>query len=140
MDFRRLDVRNCECPRAFSSPAINVIQEREELLQTYGEEIARRVNLGDWFVVGVHRGLCRSGGYSVRVQDIKHSPDTVTVTVHYRDPEPGELVTLMMTEPSDVVLVSRKGFSPGEHVEFIFRDQDGVEIHRRAITVIRAGG
>ncbi|MGE5485402.1 MAG: protease complex subunit PrcB family protein [Ignavibacteriales bacterium] len=140
MDFRRVDVKACDYPRAFSSPAIHIIQDSAELRAVYGEEFARGVNLRDWFVIGVHRGLCRSGGYSVKVQDIKRGPEAVTVTVQYRDPEPGEVVTLMMTEPSDIVLVSRKEFRPGERIEFGFQDQYGIEIDRREVIVSQAGG
>ncbi len=140
MEFRHLDVQAYGCPHAFSSPAVHVIQDRAELSNTYGESLASIVDLDKWFVVGVHRGLCRSGGYSVKIEDIKRSPHTVTVTVHYRDPEPGELVTLVMTEPSDVVLVSKAGLQPGEEIDFSFRDQGGVEIWRRTVTVSQAGG
>jgi hypothetical protein len=140
LKFRRFDVRTDNFPRTFSAPAIHVIQDRENLSDVYGEAFARQVDLDKWFVVGVHRGLCRSGGYAVRICDIARGSDAVEVTVHFRDPQPGELVTLVMTEPYDVVFVSREGLRPGETLEFRFRDQNGDEIGRRTVTISQPGG
>ncbi|NPV71903.1 MAG: protease complex subunit PrcB family protein [Firmicutes bacterium] len=141
MKFQRLDVQAGEFPRVFAAPAFHIIQSHAEMLAIYGDEyLAEGIDFRRMFVVGVHRGLCRSGGFSVGIGKIERKGNQVVVNLAIRDPAPGDLVTLVMTYPSDVVAVWREGLHPGERVEFVFRDQAGNEVHRCAITAVQPGG
>lgn len=46
------------------------------------------------------RGECRTGGYDIRVEKITFRAGILQVTVRFKDPDPHEFVTMMITYPT----------------------------------------
>lgn len=124
------------------TPGYHVIASPEEFDATYAPfegAGCSRPDLSAYVLVGVHRGLCPTGGYWVRIVELKHCGSEVVVKVDIRNPRPGELVTLAMTYPADAVLVPKDILPKTEPVVFRFVDSAGKELARKE-AVIEDGG
>ena len=140
MKFRRMNIRTNDYPRVFSKPTFHVIQNEAEFLATYGiTSYSPRVDFDRYVVIAVHRGLCRTGGYGIRIEEVRRIGRTVLVKFHLRDPAPDEFVSLVMTYPSDMVYISRDELDPGDGsvLVFSFRDDRGNEMHRLPVTLTK---
>lgn len=129
MRFERVGVRayggRCE------GPEYRVIVTGDEFASAFGEACEPLpVDFGRYVLVTASRGLCRSGGYRIRITSVEQCGGQVRVTLEFRDPAPGEIVTLALTYPQDAVVIAREAFWPGGQLEFVFADTTGRELGR----------
>lgn len=115
----------------FESPRFFVLLSEAEYRDVYGFRRAHedpqepkhgpKVDFEKHILITVHRGLCPTGGYTVKIVDITAFRNEVRVYVRRRDPKPDEIVTLVMTYPYDAVLVPRAFIPPSKHTLFVLR-------------------
>jgi len=91
------------------------------------------VDLDSNILIAVHRGLCKSGGYSVRINEITVDGGEVIVRVMLKDPSPEDAVTLVMTCPVDIVEVPKKEIGLRGEVKFKLVDQRGLQLGQRIV-------
>ena len=68
----------------------------------------KEANFNNTWVVGVFRGRMDSGGYDIAIEEVRSTDETVDITVRLTDPEPGDIVTDVISYPYDVILVPRE--------------------------------
>ncbi|MGH2449728.1 MAG: protease complex subunit PrcB family protein, partial [Candidatus Limnocylindria bacterium] len=71
------------------------------------------------------QGQQRSGGYAIRIERIVREGDVLTVHARFVEPGPGDIVTMALTSPAQVVAVARADVEGVTTVVLI--DQDGTE-------------
>ncbi len=139
MRFKRLSPRWHKVPRTFRDPVCFVFSSHEEIMNTYSvSSYEPKVDFSRNVVLSVHRGLCRTGGYLVRILGLSRRGNEVTVRVMLYDPAPDEFVTLVQTHPFDMVQVpkSQMVFGRGRQpLVFRFMDDRGREMCRREVTI-----
>lgn len=62
-----------------------------------------RIDFKKEMVIGVFDGTKPSGGYSLKITEVKHGSDEIVVTTKASKPKPGSMNTQMMTQPYDMV-------------------------------------
>lgn len=82
-------------------------------IQTYNINAENRpaevADFEKYFLVAVHQGLCPTGGYGIRISRVEGSAATIDIYLEFKEPHPGQTVTLTMTCPSVSFLVPRMG-------------------------------
>ncbi|HHX10021.1 MAG TPA: protease complex subunit PrcB family protein [Firmicutes bacterium] len=117
------------CPKALKQQGFFVFENKEHFMQTYGlssePEMLSAVDFDKSYLVGIHQGLCPTGGYRIHLQDVRRCKDIVEIIVDFQEPAPDDVVTLAMTTPTLFFTVPRLA---GEHKPpvFRFRSADGV--------------
>ncbi|HHT86015.1 MAG: protease complex subunit PrcB family protein [Bacillota bacterium] len=110
------------CQEILKQREFFVFESKERFLQTYcissEPEALSAVDFDKSYVVGIHQGLCPTGGYRIHVQDVRVSKGIVEITVDFQEPAPDEIVTLAMTTPTAFFTVPRQA---GEHKPPVFR-------------------
>ena len=90
-----------------------MFESKERFLQTYcissEPEALSAVDFDKSYVVGIHQGLCPTGGYRIHVQDVRVSKGIVEITVDFQEPAPDEIVTLSYDNPDGVLHSSPPG-------------------------------
>ena len=85
----------------------------------------------DWsreLVIVAERGECPSGGFTVSITALERMEGgDLRVSVAFSDPGPDDFVTLAMTFPRDVVVVSRKELAGITRLVFVDEDGGGLE-------------
>lgn len=107
MKFRRLTLPpgHLESP---PGPACLVLGSWSDWESAYGGTSARpRVDFRHEVVVAVHMGPCATGGFSVRIASTEARPGELVVLADYHRPGPLDLVTLVATNPRDMVVLPR---------------------------------
>ena len=132
--FRSVEISSPETLRRFDAPACFVFASPEKLRDAYGvSRVEPEIDFGQYLVLAVHRGLCRTGGYGVSVTSVERSGSEVDVRLSLKDPEPGAMVIMILTYPSVHVLVPRKSLAGGE------AGNPATEAGARAGTAVEAG-
>lgn len=111
-----------------------VFGDREAFLAYYGNAApdaagALCVDFDRSYLIGIQQGLCPTGGYSIRVKDVRARQSAVTVTVDFQEPEPGDIVTMAMTTPHLFLVVPRPRGT--REPAFQFRSADGALLAER---------
>lgn len=107
--FRRLEVV-LDSVQRIQQPAYHVITNSTRLTRIYGNMVTKPpVSLKNYVLVSVHRGVCRSGGYSVLIKAIEIHRRDMVVAVCFVEPTKAQPVTLVATYPLDMVAVPRRG-------------------------------
>jgi hypothetical protein len=76
------------------------------------------------FVVATFWGDKPSSGYTVDIVSAVANRDTITVTVRQKSPPPGAPVLTVVTQPYDMVAVTRTGLAAGKY-RVVFVDEQG---------------
>lgn len=122
------------CTKVLEQRGFFVFGDKQSFMETYGlqsePETLSAVDFDKSYLVGVHQGLCPTGGYRVHVQDVIRYKDLVEITVDFEEPAPDDMVTLAMTTPTAFLTVPRPA---GEHKPpvFRFRSADGTILAER---------
>ncbi len=66
------------------------------------------VDFGRDMVIAVFLGQRPSGGYGVRIRDVREEPERITVHVQRVIPEPGSAVTQVITHPFVMIRLPRR--------------------------------
>lgn len=133
MKFRRLTLPAGHL-RSPPGPACLVLGSWSDWESAYGRASARpRVDFRLEVVVAVHMGPCATGGFSVRIQSVEVRPGELVISADYRRPGPLDLVTLVATDPRDMVALPRAALAParpraGGPLRVTVRDRKG-EVH-----------
>ena len=132
MKFRRLTLPpgHLESP---PGPACLVLSSWSDWESAYGGTSPRpRVDFRHEVVVAVHMGPCATGGFAVRIVAAEALPGELTVRADYHRPGALDLVTLVATNPRDMVVLPREWFSDrlgsGGSFRVTVRDSRG-EVH-----------
>lgn len=123
------------------SPGFLVVTSAREFESAY-ETLAAGASppdLTSHVLVAVHRGLCRSGGFAVRILEVRVTPFEVIVKARFKDPGPDEVVTLAMTYPVDAALIPKRLVPARTPVVFRLVDPSGRELQRREAVIVRGG-
>jgi len=75
------------------------------------------VDFSTKMVLAVVMGERTSGGYSIDIKEILVKGGALTVVVKSRSPAPGEIVTLALTNPYDIVSIDRTELPIGFYYE-----------------------
>lgn len=76
-----------------------------------------------------------SGGYGIGVEKVTMSGNNMTVLVRTKSPRPGDMVTMMLTYPSDFVLIDRNVVDIWGGVNVTFVDQQGQVLSKNKLTI-----
>ncbi len=117
-------------------PCYWVITSREELQAAYKNSWnLDAIDFEHQFLISVHRGYCRGGGYRVRVKEIIQKDEEILVSLYFSDPDPLDFVILVMTSPCDVVRVSKNKLVHRGRLLFRFIDEKGRELGKRVAVI-----
>jgi hypothetical protein len=101
----------------------------ERMVQQQRKEEGAAVYVaGDAVYIVVARGEKPTGGYGIRVVDIKEEGDGFDVHVEYSDPKPGQMVAQVVTYPFTVVKADLKDISRDTSFRF-FIDGNRSSVH-----------
>ena len=75
------------------------------------------------------------GGYGIGIEKVTMSGNHMTVLVRTKSPRPGDMVTMMLTYPSDFVLIDRNTVDIWGGVTVTFVDQQGQVLSKNKITI-----
>lgn len=132
MNFQRITLHDIP---PLDLPAYLVLTNAQELAATYGREVTTKLSLDDKILVAVHRGLCRTGGYSIRIENVELENREVKVQLSLQDPRPGDFVTMVMTHPRDMILIKKNALpGPGE-VTFHFVAPGGIVVAQQRVKI-----
>lgn len=92
--------------------------------------------LGGRVYIGVFAGTQRTGGYSVKVDRIERSGDSLVVHAAFSTPAPGALTIQVITSPAQLVSIDQQTAS-GVH-SAVLLDQSGAERARATVTQSRS--
>lgn len=88
-----------------------VFGDKESFMETYNissePEMLSDVDFAKLYIVGIHQGLCPTGGYRIHVRRVKRYTGKAEITVDFHEPNPNEMVTLAMTTPTVFLMVPR---------------------------------
>lgn len=76
-------------------------------------------------LIAVHRGMARSGGYGIRIENVEADGQVVHVHMRRIDPPPGSFVTMAITYPVTMVRVERADLPGQSPWTFEFLDEKG---------------
>ncbi len=111
-----------------------VFENKESFVHTYGilsePEMLSAVNFDKFYLVGIHQGLCPTGGYRIHVQKVRRYTGKAEITVNFLEPGPDEIVTLAMTTPTAFLIVPRLA-GEQEPPVFCFRSANGTVLAER---------
>ena len=135
-DFRKIALSVQDLAQGERPPEFSVFSSEEEFMQAYGlKEYAPRVDFSRYFLVIVHQGPCPTGGYRITIEKVElGKPGQLAVRVRLEEPEPDDIVTLIGTNPRDMVLVPKSltANRDGSAV-FSFIDQRGNCLARMSV-------
>ncbi|MHB9144078.1 MAG: protease complex subunit PrcB family protein [Symbiobacteriia bacterium] len=83
------------------------------------------LDFGRVLLIAVHRGVARSGGYSIRIEGIEATEQAVQVRIRRTDPAAGAFVTMALTHPLAMVRVERADLPGKGPWTFDFLDEKG---------------
>jgi anti-sigma-K factor RskA len=66
------------------------------------------VDFSEYAVVGAFLGMKTTGGWAIRIVEVRVANGKLVVVVHETSPRPGDLVTMALTQPFSVVVVPRE--------------------------------
>jgi hypothetical protein len=95
-----------------------------------------RASQGGRLYVGVFAGTQRTGGYSVKVDRIERSGDTIVVHATFSAPAPGALTIQVITSPAQLVSIDQQSASGIRSA--VLLDQSGAERARATVTQSRS--
>jgi hypothetical protein len=98
-------------------------------------ELARASQSGRLYV-GVFAGTQRTGGYSVKVDRIERTGDTIVVHATFSAPAPGALTIQVITSPAQLVSIDQQSASGIRSA--VLLDQSGAERARATVTQSRS--
>jgi len=75
------------------------------------------------------------GGYGIGIEKVTMSGNNMTVLVRTKSPRPGDMVTMMLTYPSDFVLIDRNVVDIWGGVNVTFVDQQGHVLSKNKLTI-----
>jgi hypothetical protein len=76
-----------------------------------------------------------SGGHGIGIEKVTMSGNTMTVQVRAKSPRPGDMVTMMLTYPSDFILIDRNIVDVWGGVNVTFVDQQGQVLSKNKLTI-----
>lgn len=76
-----------------------------------------------------------SGGYGIGIEKVTMQGVNITVQVRTKSPKPGDMATMMLTYPSDYVLIDRSLVDIWGGVNVTFVDQDGKVLSKNKLTI-----
>jgi hypothetical protein len=128
--WKRLDVTSDQALRFYSAPAYLVLGSEKEAAAALGVSswsASPSVDLSQEIIVSVHRGECRTGGYSVDITDLTIEPgaggraggDFLRVRLSLTDPSPSDFVSMAITYPEVAVAVERRGIQGVSAIVFV---------------------
>jgi len=133
--WKRVEFRSAEPLRFYTEPAYLVLRSTEEVEAAFGVSswsASPGVDLSREILLSVHRGECRTGGYTVAVTDVvlesaggggaggKPAPGgLLRVKVAFTDPAPSGFVTMVITYPQAAAAVERSGLEGVSTVVFV---------------------
>lgn len=93
-------------------PQFMVFADQDGLAKTFCRTAIQHASLpaidfNKHYLVLVHQGVCPTGGYGVRVLGVRKTSGHVAISVEFKEPKPGDAVTLAMTAPYVFFLVPR---------------------------------
>jgi len=113
------------------TPVLRVITDAQALA-AFGSELIPNaqgalggVDLSQEFVIATLQGSKPTGGYSINVSAVSQQNDDVFVRVEIKEPQPGAVLTQMITSPYDVVRVRRADLTPRGSLSFHMMGPDG---------------
>lgn len=77
---------------------VKFVEERD--VQRLRHEDYQLIEEDGQFYLLIGRGECRNGGYDIRLKDLILEKNVLTAIVEMRDPEPGMMVTMVITYPT----------------------------------------
>ncbi len=141
MKFRHLTLPTGHL-RNPTGPACLVLGSWADWESAYGCASARpRVDFRREVVVAVHMGPCATGGFSVQIRSAETHPGELVISADYRRPGPLDLVTLVATDPRDMVALPRASLAAAcpwasGPLRVTVRDSQG-DVHVATTTVLR---
>ncbi|MGI6697140.1 MAG: protease complex subunit PrcB family protein [Clostridia bacterium] len=106
MEFRSISI--------FQAPS-----QVERMVQQQSKEEGAAVYVaGDAVYIVVARGEKPTGGYGIRVVDIKEEGGGFDVHVEYLDPKPGQMVAQVVTHPYAIIKADLKDISQDTSFRF----------------------
>ncbi|MGI6091663.1 MAG: protease complex subunit PrcB family protein [Veillonellaceae bacterium] len=76
-----------------------------------------------------------SGSHGIGIEKVTIAGNKMTVQVRTKSPRPDEMVTMMLTYPSDYVLIDRSVFDIWGGVDITFVDQKGKVLGKNKLTI-----
>lgn len=132
--FERLRTRQGNALGPFKEFTAFVVAGKEDLDRLYPLGADRpRFDLRREFLIEVYRGECPTGGYRIHVKTVEQEGQNVTVTVTLENPGPGEVVTMVITYPFEIVKIQRRSLAQGGDLHFSFIDEG-----RNALRTLKA--
>lgn len=129
MNFERVDLTFDGPARNPDRPALYVFTTEGDLLRTYGVGGYRPAFPFDRkILLALHRGMCRTGGYSVEIRRVDRKGKQVVLSARLRDPPEEAFVTLVFTYPRDFIALSRRDLPSGRRLDFIAVDEKGRKV------------
>ncbi len=121
-------------PKRTKKQGFFVFGDKESFMKTYNlsfePEMLSTVDFAKLYLVGIHQGLCPTGGYRIDVRGIKRGAEKVEITIDFREPKPGEMVTMVMTTPTVFLMVPRLT-TEQEPPVFCFKSSNGTMLAKR---------
>lgn len=75
------------------------------------------------------------GGYGIGIEKVTLSGNNMTVLVRTKSPRPGDMVTMMLSYPSDFVLIDRNIVDIWGGINVTFVDQQGQVLSKNKLTI-----
>lgn len=124
--WKRVEFRSAEPLRFYTEPAYLVLRSTEEVEAAFGVSswsASPGVDLSREILLSVHRGECRTGGYTVAITGVTLEAGTpgglLRVKVAFTDPSPSGFVTMVITYPQAAAAVERSGLEGVSTVVFV---------------------
>lgn len=143
--WKRVEFRSAEPLRFYTEPAYLVLRSTEEVEAAFGVSswsASPGVDLSREILLSVHRGECRTGGYTVAITGVTLEAGTpggkpasgtggpagggkpapgglLRVKVAFTDPSPSGFVTMVITYPQAAAAVERPGLEGVSKVVFV---------------------
>ncbi len=119
---------------------VAVITNEREMKDFYQvEDWYPRLDFRRYILLGIHRGWCDSGGHSIDVEQIECCGNQVIVRCRCTDHRPEDLVTLVATNPQQMILIERSGLPRSGKLKFVLVDQNGKALAEREAVVQPVG-
>jgi hypothetical protein len=69
-----------------------------------------KIDFENEMVIAVFMGVQKSGGYDIRIIDIIEAEKEILVHVKVREPPPGTVQTMALTQPYHIVVIQKRPF------------------------------
>ncbi|MCL4426103.1 MAG: protease complex subunit PrcB family protein [Firmicutes bacterium] len=119
----------------FDLPAYLVFTSSREMAAVYGRDVGSKLDLEENILVAAHRGLCRTGGYTIRIESVQAAEREVIVRLSLTDPRPGDFVTMVMTYPRDMVLIQKSTLPSRGDLIFKFVGPGGIVMAQKRVSL-----